>query len=335
MESENFHDRCKGGILGFAVGDALGMPTEFLSREQIQRYYRKPISDFIQAHPGHANDSLPPGSYTSNTQTMLVTAETLLECGRMDPARQAEAMLAWYQNTSPHRTPSMAILRACKHLAMGKPWNKSGVFSSGCSAAMRTVPIGIYCHRNPDTIARAALDNCMITHTEPRARAAAVSVAYLASRILQSDDYSMAGWQVLETADYIARFDEVLAAVLRWTTQIVHLPPEEALFELGTSSDAIEVVPAAIYCFLKFPGDFSRAVLAAANAGEASNAIAALAGSFVGLLSGASVIDERWRHTVENADIMIGIGEHLAGQIDIFTNPSVRNTSGSSASQES
>lgn len=309
-------DRCIGAIAGFAIGDALGMPAEFLSREQIGRYYGKPIVDFIGAHPGHANDSLPPGSYTDNTQTMLAIAECLIECKRMDPAKQADSLLSWYLNTVPHRAPSTSNIQACKHLSMGRPWNKSGVYSSGNAAAMRMTPIGIFFHQSPETLTRAALDNCIITHTEPRALAASLSVAYLTARLLQSDEHCWPADQVLETADCIAHLDEDFAAVLRWTTQITHLPPKEALFEIGTSSDAIETVPAAIYCFLKHPGDFSGAVLAAVNAGEAADSIGALAGSFIGITSGFSAIDQKWLESVENADVLMGVGENLAKLVD-------------------
>jgi ADP-ribosyl-[dinitrogen reductase] hydrolase len=309
-------DRCIGAIAGFAIGDALGMPADFLSREQIKRYYGKPISDFIKAHPGHANDSLPPGSYTDNTRIMLAVAECLIECKKMDPAKQADALLSWYLNTVPHRTPSKSNLQACKHLSTGRPWNKSGVYSSGNASAMRMSPLGIFLHRSPDNLTRAALDNCIITHTEPRARAASVSVAYLTARLLQSHERCWPGDQVLETADRIAYLDEDFAAVLRWTTQITHLPPEEALFEIGTSSDAIETVPAAIYCFLKYPRDFTSAVLSAVNAGESASSIGALAGCFVGLTSGFTAINQKWMESVENPDILVGVGENLAKMID-------------------
>ena len=319
MEPKTLKDRCVGAIVGFAVGDALGMPSEFLSREQIRRYYGKSITGFIKAHPGHASDSLPPGSYTDNTQTMLATAECLIECKKMDPARHADALLSWFLNTVPHRTPSTANLRACKHLSMGRPWNKSGVFSSGCSAAMRMTPIGILFSRRPETLTRAALDNCTITHTEPRARAAAVGVAYLTARLLQSDERSLPGDQVLEAADHIAHLDEDLAAVMRWSTQITHLPPEEALFEIGTSSDAVETLPAAIYCFLKHPRNFSSAVLAAVNAGDATDSIGALTGSFVGAFAGVNVIEKHWLRDVENSDVLIGVGENLANLVACST----------------
>lgn len=312
MDPKELRNRCVGAIAGFAVGDALGMPAEFLSREQIRRYYGKPISGYLKAHPGHASDFLSEGAYTDNTQTMLATAECLLECKKMDPPRQADALLTWYQSTVPHRTPSSANLRACKHLESGRPWNKSGVFSSGCPAAMRMIPIGLYFHRHPEELTRAALDDCTITHNEPRARAGSVAVAYLIARLLQSDERSWPADQVLETADHIAHMDEDLAAVLRWTTQITHLPPDEALFEIGTSSDTIEAIPAAVYCFLKHPRNFSGAVLPAVNAGDATDSIAALTGSFVGTLSGAQAIDKQFLRGLENSDVVTGIGENLA-----------------------
>ncbi len=320
MDPKELRNRCVGAIVGFAVGDALGMPAEFLSREQIRRYYGKPISCYTKAHPGHACDFLPPASYTDNTQTMLATAECLIECGKMDPARQADALVSWYLNTVPHRTPSTANLRACKHLSTGRPWNKSGVFSSGCSAAMRMTPIGLYFSRFPETLTRAAADNAIITHNEPRARAAAVSVAYLISRLLHCSEHSLPGDQVLETADRIAHMDEDLAAVLRWSTQITHLTPEQALFEIGTSSDAIETIPAAIYCFLKYPRNFSSAVLSAVNAGDAADSIGALTGSFVGAFAGVDAIDKNWLSEVENSDVLIGVGETIAGLLNNHSN---------------
>jgi ADP-ribosyl-[dinitrogen reductase] hydrolase len=304
--------RFTGTLLGFAVGDALGMPAQFLTRDQIRRYYGKPISGFLKAHAGHASDFLSQGSYTDDTQMMLATAECLIECRRMDPPQQADALLSWYTNTAPHRTPTRANVRACKHLAAGRAWTKSGVFSSGCGAAVRMAPIGLFFMHHPESLVRAASDDCLITHNEPRARAASVAAAYLVARLAGSGERSLPGDQVLETADRIAGLDQDLAAMLRWVTQIVHLPPDEALFEIGTSSDSLEAIPAAVYCFLKHPRQYSQAVLAAVNAGDAADSIAAMTGSFVGALAGIDAVPKQWRDEIENGDVLIGIGETLA-----------------------
>ncbi len=312
MDPRAFRDRCIGTIVGFAIGDALGMPAQFLSREQVRRYYGAPLNAFTRAHAGHASQFLPPGSYTDDTQMMLATADCLVECRRMDPARQADALLAWYQSSIPARTPMRANELACKHLAAGKPWTKSGVFSGGCGAATRMPPLGLVYFRNTDTLVRSALDDCIITHTDPRAKAASVAVAYLVARLVQSNDRTSPGDQVLEVADRVHSIDTDMTAMLRWVTQIVHLAPEEALFEIGTSSDSLEVVPAAAYCFLKHPRQFSGAVLTAVNAGDASDSIAALTGSFVGALTGIEAIPMEWRNEIEDGDVLVAIAEQLA-----------------------
>jgi ADP-ribosylglycohydrolase len=311
MNPIELSNRFVGTIVGFAVGDALGMPAEFLTRDQILRYYGKPITDFIKAHNGHACDFLPPGSYTDDTQMMLAMAESLIECRKVDPPRQAESLLSWFQNSDPHRAPTRANVRACKHLASGRPWQKSGVFSSGCGAAVRMPPIGLFLYKQPEALVRCALENCSITHTEPRARAAAVAVACLIGRLVEANGKSSPGDQVLEAADRVDPLDKDMAAMLRWVTQIVHLPPDEALFEIGSSSDALEAIPAAVYCFLKYPRNFAHSVLAAVNAGDGSNSVAALAGCMVGAFSGLESIPKRWRKEVENADLLAGIGENL------------------------
>ncbi len=312
MNPRNLRSRFVGTIVGFAVGDALGMPTQFLSRDEIRNYYGKSITTFTRAHEGHASHFLPQGSYTDDTQMMLATAECLVECGGMEPARQADALLSWYVNTTPHRTPMRANELACKHLASGKGWNKSGVFSGGCGAAIRMPPIGLLYLRNTDALVKAAVDDCMITHTDPHAKASSVAVAYLVARLAQSNEHTSPGDQVLEVADRVHLFNADMAALLRWITQIVHLRPEEALFEIGTSSDALEVVPAAAYCFLKHPRHFADAVLIAANAGDASDSIAALAGSFVGALAGWEAIPAEWKEGVEDSKVLVAVGEQLA-----------------------
>jgi ADP-ribosylglycohydrolase len=312
MDSREFTSRCVGSVAGFAVGDAMGMPAQFLTRDQIRRYYGKHISSFLKAHPGHASDFLPAGSYTDDTQMMLATAEVLIECRKMDPARQADALLSWYVNTNPHRTPMRANVRACRHLSMGRAWTKSGVFSGGCGAAVRMLPIGLFYCTDPDRLVRAALDECVITHTDPHARAASVAVAYLVGRLIQATPHCSAGDQVLETADRVAPLDADTAAMLRWVTQIVHLTPEEALFEIGTSSDAIEAIPAAVYCLLKHPRNFAHAVQTAVNGGDAADSIAALTGGFIGALNGAEAIPKEWMAEVENAALLRDVGESLA-----------------------
>ena len=47
-------DRARGALYGLAIGDALGMPTQLLSRPQITARWGPLLTGFEPAPPGHA-----------------------------------------------------------------------------------------------------------------------------------------------------------------------------------------------------------------------------------------------------------------------------------------
>ncbi len=91
------HSRAAGALYGLAVGDALGMPTESLSRPQIVARYGPLLETF---QPGALDQplapGLPAGTVTDDTEQALLLARLLVEGGgTIDAARFAEHLLAW------------------------------------------------------------------------------------------------------------------------------------------------------------------------------------------------------------------------------------------------
>ena len=58
------------GIIGLAIGDALGVPAEFKSREELKRY---PITDMI----GDGTYNLPAGTWSDDTSMTLATIDSI------------------------------------------------------------------------------------------------------------------------------------------------------------------------------------------------------------------------------------------------------------------
>src|SRR5258708_34107922 len=83
--------RAAGALYGLAVGDALGMPTQSLPREQIVASYGALIDGFEPAPPDHPLAAgMPAGSVTDDTAQALLLARLLAEGGgRGDPAQLA------------------------------------------------------------------------------------------------------------------------------------------------------------------------------------------------------------------------------------------------------
>ena len=69
MEQRNV---CKDLLFGVAVGDALGVPVEFKSREYLKR---NPVKDFM----GYGTYNQPAGTFSDDSSLTFCLAETLIE----------------------------------------------------------------------------------------------------------------------------------------------------------------------------------------------------------------------------------------------------------------
>lgn len=89
--------RATGALYGLALGDALGMPTQMLSRPDITSRYGPFLTGFQPAAPDHPLAAgMPAGAVTDDTEQALLLAELLLDGkGRVDPAELARRLVAW------------------------------------------------------------------------------------------------------------------------------------------------------------------------------------------------------------------------------------------------
>ena len=62
----------KSALFGVALGDALGVPVEFNSRETLRK---KPVTDMV----GYSTYNLPPGTWSDDSSLTFCLAEALTE----------------------------------------------------------------------------------------------------------------------------------------------------------------------------------------------------------------------------------------------------------------
>ena len=89
-------DRAAGAFYGLALGDALGMPTQVMSREDVVRVYGT-LSGFEPARPDNpVSAGMPAGSVTDDTDQAVIVARLIVEGGgHVDPLRFAQELLSW------------------------------------------------------------------------------------------------------------------------------------------------------------------------------------------------------------------------------------------------
>ena len=71
--------RARGALYGLAIGDALGMPTQMLSRREIVERWGEFLSGFEPAPPGHPIAAgLPAGAVTDDTEQAVLLGRLLV-----------------------------------------------------------------------------------------------------------------------------------------------------------------------------------------------------------------------------------------------------------------
>ncbi len=146
-------DRACGALLGLAIGDALGMPTQSFSRAEIERRFGR--IDGFRAGPADqpVAPGMPAGSITDDTEQALLLADLLVTGrGTLDPLAFARALLAWEEEMAARGSLDLlgpSTKAALSALAAGASPEETGRHGTTNGAAMRITPVGIACPPGP------------------------------------------------------------------------------------------------------------------------------------------------------------------------------------------
>lgn len=288
-------DRFIGSLLGMAIGDSLAMPANGLSREQIQARYGW-IDSYHPLRDVADEVVEPAGQFTDNTELALCLAESLVSSnGFIDPDSAGFRFVQLLTNQQAHflgETTRAGLQRA------GETGDyQSGVGGEGTAGtgpAARVAPVALV-HAlskfNAEVFAREVMRSSLITHAHPESINGAIATAYALRLVVRRE---LPPEMVIE--EVLAFIDEdAVAKKLRVAQRLIEKrssPDDDgaALAELGTGGYVAEAVPAALYLFAAYADDFETAVLAAANAGGATSAVASMVGALSGAWVGAQAI---------------------------------------------
>jgi len=311
--------RAHGMLAGVAVGDALGMPSEFLTPETITEWYGG-IASLRTADPRHPHHRLPAGSVTDDTDHTVMLAELLLEDGRIEPRRLAERLLAWgtSQRVVENRFVGPSTLKTLAALKQGAALEDVPRAGTSSGATMRLAGLAIALP-DRDRLAEEVVASCAVSHHTKGAIAGAMAMAFALAAALEpgataatvaaaAREGAVRGRQHGEWS-WASPLERRIDHVMDWVSTL----PEERvlanLYELiGVDMYGDQLVPDAIALVALTRGDPDRAMLLAANLGGDADTLASLAGSLCGGLTGADAVSAEWLAQVEDVN-----GLDLAG----------------------
>jgi len=312
-------DRAIGALYGLAIGDALGMPTQLMSRDEVANRYGV-IDRFRAAEAGHPlAGGLPAGHVTDDTEQALLLARLLVERhGHIAKGAFARALVEWEDGMRARGSLDLlgpSTKRAVQAVLDGEPLATAGRFGTTNGAAMRVAPVGIIRSWQPiDTLVDLVVEASMVTHNTGVAIAGAAAVAAAVSAGIDGAEFAAAVDAALEAARigatrgyWVAAAD--VASRIRLAIDLADPADVDGsltrIYEIvGTSLATQESIPAAFGLLATFPDDPWRAACAAATLGGDSDTIAALAGAIGGALRGTTAFPRQAREMVVAVNVL-------------------------------
>jgi ADP-ribosylglycohydrolase len=331
--------RARGALYGLAIGDALGMPTQLLSRPQIRERWGPVLRGFEPAPPGHPIAAgMPAGAVTDDTEQAVLLGRLLVKGdGTIDPRELAQALVSWEHDMAERGSRDLlgpSTKRAVAAVLAGTPPEEAGATGDTNGAAMRIAPVGIAAPADTARDLMPLVDQVVaasrVTHNTGIALAGAAAVAAAVSAGISGAGLAEATALAVKAAviaagrgHWVAGAD--VAARIEWATSLVAGLDAESAAELiytlvGTSLATQESVPAAFAVLAAVPADPWQACLLAASLGGDCDTIAAMAGAISGACHGVTafppaaiaVIDAQDLDLAELADDLYALRAHSA-----------------------
>ena len=308
MSSKNFS---KNILIGASVGDALGVPVEFKSRQHLKT---NPVTDIM----GFGTYDKPAGTFSDDSSMMFCLAESLVE--GYDVNDIAENFQKWMHEgywTADGEVFDVGIAtrKAINRLRVVKHPTEAGSTAerdNGNGSLMRILPLAVYAKDlSIDERCEIVKQVSSITHAHSRSVLACIYYIEFALNILEAETIEEAYlntnfWLRIyleENTEYQTEsifFERILNGSLL----------ELSENEIKSSGYVIDSLEAAIWCLLH-SNSYEECILKAVNLGEDTDTIACIAGGIAGVFYDVKKIPEHWINKFARKEDILNLANRL------------------------
>lgn len=295
----------EGGLWGLLVGDAVGVPYEFHSPEEIP-----PFPDIQMIPPegfSRSYSHVPLGTWSDDGAQALCLAASLIEKPEFDLTDFAERLLAW--STQGYMAVGGKVFdigiqtgAALHRLARGEPPASSGLNgerNNGNGSLMRSLPLALLHGGDDSSLVELAHLQSSVTHSHPRSQACCALYCLWARREIHGHP---APWEnAVETLRATYRNGSPHSIELE-----THILPDCQPSGTGYVVDAIHSARHACNAL-----DYAEIIQSAIALGNDTDTTACIAGGIAGIRHGKSGIPAAWLESFRGGEILLP----LLGQI--------------------
>lgn len=286
---------CKNGILGFAIGDAMGVPNEFCHRDKL---VEKPVTEMI----GYGSHDVPKGSWSDDTSMTLATMDSIIEKKQIDTEDIGAKFLEWlkeakYTPTNDvfdiGRTTLKALARFEAHLRPASECGGDREMDNGNGSLMRMLPIVYYAYYknlSEEKVFDLVKEVSGITHRHEISIMGCFIYVLFANELLNKKTKEDA-YEKIKAIDYSKYFSE--ETIEKYKRILNAHIATFALEEISSSGYVVHTLEAVIWIIFN-TYNFNSAIIGAINLGNDTDTIGACVGGLAGIIYTLKDINPRW-----------------------------------------
>lgn len=291
-------ERVLGVLFGQAVGDALGLGAEFMSREDVQWHYPAGLTRYEQIFQDGHRRRWKPGAWTDDTEQMTMILDSLLELGRVDPRDIGRRFANWVFHAHGQGVGDTvySVLKhpsfdADPHAAALAVWERSGRRNAANGGVMRSSVVGLWDFHDAAKVRANAETICKVTHFDPRCVASCVVVSLLVNALAKgrAPDASFLEEMRGIASEYDERAGEPFALAAQRNIRALRLDDEQA------AGYTLKALAAGLWALRHAP-TFEDGLFRVIAEGGDADSNASVSGALLGARFGLAAIP---RHLVE------------------------------------
>lgn len=287
------------GIIGLATGDAMGVPVEFKSRQEIAQNPVVSMQEF-------GTHNQPMGTWSDDTSLTLALMDSIVEKNGLDYADIMDKFSNWlmygdYTATGEVFDVGNATSRAIMNYGRGMaPLTCGGIseHENGNGSLMRILPIAYYLQKKADLTIESRMEMVhnisALTHRHSISLIGCGIYISIAIKLLE-DELSLQECVEYGIKNAFAYYENKKWKDVCVYSRFIELPkfiklPET---EINSSGYIVHTLEAALWCLLN-TNSYEECILKAVNLGDDTDTVGAVAGGLAGIYYGADSIADSW-----------------------------------------
>ena len=308
--------KTQNALIGFAVGDAMGVPLEFMERSDL---INNPITEMLSKKP------YPAGTFSDDTSMTIATIDAIIKDRKIDSKHIMDNFVDWvakgkYSPTNKCFGIGKTTLQAITKYVNAKDYisptrcGLTDIKSNGNGSLMRMLPIALYTYNKKLSdfeIAKITNEVSSLTHAHEISKIACyIYIKYM--HFILDGLKPLDAYNKLKELNYyfykeenLSYFDRILKINIKNLT----------LDNLNSTGYVVDTLESVFWLILNTTS-YSQVIIGGINLGGDTDTIAAIAGSIAGLIYGYDSIPSKWKNKLSNKDELLHLSKACDDAID-------------------